>query len=202
MTSVRLRRMSALPTQPGSGALAGLRLSADGFLALGETDGRYELLDGVVVMSPSPSFPHQRVIVEVLFQLEVWRRSGALIRVVTECDVRFSPTLVYRPDVIAFRAERLPAGVRAIDVVPDLVVEVVSPASRAMDLLTKRDDYERFGVREYWAVDPDHGALRAWGLQGAKLVERAVAPGAGRLASACFEGFELDLAAVRASCAG
>jgi Uma2 family endonuclease len=189
--------MSAAPSFPFSTGLAGLRLNAEGFFALGETRDRYELVDGVVVMSPSPSFPHQQVIVEVLYQLESWRRGGGPIRVTTECDVRFSASVVYRPDVVAYRAERVPKSARTLDTAPDLVIEVASPGSRSMDLLTKRDDYEKFGVIEYWVIDPDTGGVRVWSREASKLVELPISPGAKSLASRAFVGFQLDLAGVQ-----
>lgn len=185
-----------MPIQPVPSGLAGVRMDASGFVALGETRDRYELIDGVVVMSPSPSFPHQQVIVEVLYQLESWRRGGGAIRVTTECDVRFSASVVYRPDVAAYRAERVPKSAKSLDAAPDLVIEVASPGSRSMDLLTKRDDYEKFGVVEYWVIDPETGVVRVWCRDGSRLVESPLPPGAKSVASCAFAGFQLDLAGV------
>lgn len=182
--------------------LSGLRMNAEGFLALGETRDRYELVDGVVLMSPSPSFPHQRVITEVLYQLESWRRAGGAAIATSECDVRFSPSVVYRPDVVAYLAGRLPRAARTLDIAPDLIVEIVSPGSRAMDFVTKRDDYERFGVSEYWVIDGETGTVRAWDRAANRLVERAVDVGARRLESRAIAGFLLDLAGVREACGG
>jgi Uma2 family endonuclease len=108
---------------------------------------------------------------------------------------------VYRPDLSAYTMGRLPDWVDRLEVAPDLIVEVLSPATRAMDLTTKRDDYERFGVRECWAIDPSDASVRCWAREGERLVERARAMSQGGLlrsvASDAIAGFVLDVAALR-----
>ncbi len=79
---------------------------------------------------------------------------------------------------------------------PDLVVEVVSRGSRRMDTETKKADYERFGVREYWLIDPERQAMTFWRLQDNRFVE--VAPTGHTFASQAVPGFTLDLAHLRA----
>jgi Uma2 family endonuclease len=160
-------------------------MTAEEFLSLGETQDRYELIDGVVVlMSPSPSFKHQRLISILCARLESSdaARRGALV--VPDVDVQLAPGLVYRPDVCVYLPGRLPEPVDRLSVPPDLVIEVLSPSTKPYDLITKRDDYERFGVREYWAIDPDDGRVRCWRRQADRLVEAPV------------EGHALECAAV------
>src|SRR5690606_10243134 len=107
----------------------------------------------------------------------------------------FSSGAVYRPDVCAYRSERLPAKVQRLDTPPDLVVEILSPGSKPLDLITKRDDYDRFGVGEYWIVDPSSGEVRAYRRQGARLYE---SPAEGdELACGALPGFVLDLRPIR-----
>lgn len=77
----------------------------------------------------------------------------------------------------------------------DLVIEILSPGSTVMDLITKRDDYERFGVGEYWAVDPSDLRIRAWRREGSRLIESAIE--GERVPSAALVGFVLDVAALR-----
>jgi Uma2 family endonuclease len=60
------------------------------------------------------------------------------------------------PDISWWGAERRPPVARgAMQRIPDLIVEVLSPSTRANDLGVKRDLYMRSGVRELWLVDPD-----------------------------------------------
>lgn len=188
--------MSAVHRQPEG--FAGLRMSADEYLALAETHERYELIDGVVVMSPSPSDEHSEVAVDIAAQLSVFANQSGQIRVFAEVDTRFGPTIVYRPDVLAYLSARLQSGARRRDLPPDLVVEVLSPGNRGLDLVPKRRDYDRFGVGEYWIVDPESLQVRA--LQrptpADPFVETVVTGDS--LASAAIPGFSLDLRPLRA----
>src|SRR5947207_907567 len=92
----------------------GLRLSADEYLALPDDGFRYQVINGVVVMSPIPTPRHQRVQLEISAQLLSYLKSKPVARVVPDVDVRFGPDLVYRPDVVVIRTERLPKPLRRI----------------------------------------------------------------------------------------
>jgi Uma2 family endonuclease len=178
------------------GCYRGLRMTADEYLALGETTERYELIDGVVSMSPSPTFRHQQVITEIASQIRNYVSLHPIGAVAVEIDVRLADDLVYRPDVIFLSAEKAARCAERVTEVPEVVVEVVSPDSRAYDRQTKRQDYERFGVGEYWIIDPERDSLTFLrsGEQG--FVEAPVAGDAYR--SHAISGFSLDLARLRA----
>src|SRR5262249_52756965 len=132
-------------------------------LALGETEDRLELIDGVVWMSPSPTPLHQLISQEINVQIAIaGRGAGSPWLVFLDTDVRFASKLVYRPDVSVYRRDRFLGVPARLMEPPDLVVEVLSDRSRPIDLATKRTDYERFGVGEYWIVDPETAELRCW----------------------------------------
>ena len=194
--------MASAPSIQHSPALqissyAGLRMTADEYLAL-EDDGRkYELISGVVVMSPSPTTKHQQVLMEIAYQVKAFLRQHSLGGLYPETDIRLSTNLVYRPGLVFIRAERVRANWPRISEPPDLVVEVVSPESRRYDAETKRSDYERYGVREYWLIDPDLETMTFLRLDGSAYVP--MQPQGDELASAVLPGFKLDLKAVRAS---
>ncbi|GMU83419.1 MAG: hypothetical protein AMXMBFR47_32890 [Planctomycetota bacterium] len=148
----------------GHPCFAGLRMGVAEFLELPDDGFKYELVDGVAVMSPSPLPAHQEVAVEVAYQIKAFLRSARVGRVFTDIDVHLgaeSPgkDLVYKPDVVFVREERIAGMAEKIVGAPDLVVEVISRGSRRMDTITKRGDYERFGVGEYWIFDPQRSAM-------------------------------------------
>jgi Uma2 family endonuclease len=180
--------------QPGP---TGLRMTADAYLALGETIDRCELIDGVVVTLPGPPAEHGDAGAELIYQLKAFARAqmpGA--RVLAETDLRLSENLVYRPDVMVFASVgQTPRGAARLSAPPDLLIEVLSPSSMQLDLVTKRDDYARFGVREYWVVDPADGTVRGFRLEAGVLNEAPT--GGDRLASATLTGFVLDVLALR-----
>lgn len=175
----------------------GLRLSADEYLALPDDGFKYQVLNGIVVMSPSPTPWHQSLVGDIVTQLNTFFATHPVGRALPDVDVRFAPDLVYRPDLVVIRRARLPKRPKRIDIVPDLIVEIVSPGSEAMDLRTKLADYQRYGVTEYWIVSLVPGlSVRALTLVDGRYVEL---PETDRVASTVFEGFTLDVAALRAA---
>lgn len=178
----------------------GLRMSADEYFALGETFERYELIDGVVVMSPSPTPLHQRILVIIVAEIHQYLKTRPLGNVYLELDVNLGQgphgsDLVYRPDVVFFSSGRLTVRAKRVTVAPDLVVEVVSPGSRRMDFETKKGDYERFGVPEYWIIDPEEKSMFFYRLREGKYIE--MAPHADVFESTAIGGFKLDLLQIK-----
>jgi Uma2 family endonuclease len=179
----------------------GLRMTADEFLQIQDDGCFYELIDGVVVMSPSPSLEHQAVTMEVATQISLHLREHPVGRVFPETDVHLGtgPTggdLVYRPEVMFVRSQRLgPETREKFFGAPDLVVEVISKGSRRFDTETKKRDYERFGVHEYWLIDPARNSMTFYRLEGGRFVE--LSPTGVTFASQAVPGFVLDVARVR-----
>lgn len=173
----------------------GLRMTADEYLAIGETSERYELVDGVVVMSPSASLGHQKISMEVALQIALYLRSHPIGDVVMETDVRLRDDLVYQPDVVFLRAEAAARCTGTITETPDLIVEVISPDSRGYDSRTKRNDYEAAGVGEYWIIDPARDRFHFLILREGVYLESAAAQD--RYIASVLPGFELDLEQIR-----
>lgn len=124
-------------------------------------DERWELIDGVAyAMAPAPSIRHQTVALALGSRLEQALRGRPCRPFVAPTDVRLSEQDVVQPDILVV----CDAGIITethIDGAPDLVVEVLSPSTAALDLRQKKALYERAGVREYVLIDPlEHYALR------------------------------------------
>jgi Uma2 family endonuclease len=138
-------------------------LSVADFEALREQDDghRYELVDGALIVTPSPIFTHQRAVVRLVRALDdtVWEGCEVFV---APLDVRIGDNTVLQPDVLVARAGQLfRSGVREA---PLLAVEVLSPSTRHIDLGLKRSRYEAAGCASYWVVDPDEPSLHAWEL--------------------------------------
>lgn len=132
---------------------------------------RYELVDGTLLVSAAPSRQHQRV----LGNLYVLLREACP----PDVEVFFAPTdyqptstRSLQPDLLV--VTRADLGLKAVTMPLALAVEVLSPSSRSIDLVLKRELYEQAGVQSYWVVDPDELTLRAWVLQDGRLVEQPV----------------------------
>lgn len=166
-----------------------------------EPDGyRYELIDGVVCMSPSPTPRHQNVATRIAAQLQGFLDDHPIGYVFHEIDVDLGATLgrkgvVYRPDVAVVVAEQSGSIPERIESAPVLVVEVLSPSTRQLDLVTKRADYARAGVREYWLVDPDAGSMTFLRLHDGQYVE--IPPDGDSFHSEAVPGFDLNLTYIR-----
>lgn len=174
---------------------AGLRMSAEEFFLLPETEARYELIDGVVFMSPSPSNRHQRIVLELGRQIGNFLIESPIGQVSADVDFELRSDTVYRPDVFVLSAAKALSCGDRITVAPDLIIEVISPQYRSYDSQTKRTDYEAAGVGEYWMVDPEAKTFTFLVLRDGKYVE--VQPQGERYASSVLPGFELELDRIR-----
>ena len=137
-----------------------------------EDGRRYELIDGMLIVSPAPAVRHQRVAFLLGMLLED-ACPDDLVVFGTPVNVRFSLRSALEPDVTVARVADS-GGVR-LEQAPRLVAEVLSPDSVLRDLNLKKAAYERFGIPSYWVVDPDldRPSLRAYELDGGSYAEVA-----------------------------
>ena len=117
----------------------------------------YQLINGELIMSPSPTFFHQRISARILQKLAYFIQSNDLGTIATApLDVTFSEFDVFQPDILFIRKERLHLiKSERVDIAPDLVIEILSPSNAYYDLTHKKNIYCQYGVEEYWVVDPE-----------------------------------------------
>jgi len=116
---------------------------------------RHEILEGEWFMTPAPVPDHQRVVRNIIILLDAHAEALDLGEVLgSPVDCLLSRYTVLEPDVVFVARDRA-AIVRKkyIKGAPDLVVEVSSPSTAAIDRGRKLALYRRYGVREYWIVD-------------------------------------------------
>jgi Uma2 family endonuclease len=155
---------------------------------------RHEIIDGELVVTPSPAPMHQIVSRALFRHLDRHVAANDLGEVLyAPVDIRLTPDNVLIPDIVYVARDRIHViGSKTIDAPPDLIVEILSPGTRRRDLTTKRDLYARFGVQEYWIVDPDARSVTALVLAGDKFEPMPAAEG-GAIASRVLPGFTLAL---------
>jgi len=150
--------MTALPLQHPC------LLTVAEFVALPEDNSiRYELQEGVLVMSPRPVPHHQRCLRRLLrwledqlpYHLEVLPEVDIDLELVHPTKPGFirAPDLVVVPHAAVERVDDEGGLLRASDVA--LVVEILSPSSQRMDTVIKHGEYADAGIPHYWIVDPD-----------------------------------------------
>lgn len=179
---------------------ADLRLTYDDLLALPDDGLRHELIAGEHFVTAAPFTKHQRALLKlarVLAELVERQDLGEVL--IAPVDVVLSPRDVVEPDLLFVSKERAALITeRNVPGAPDLAVEVLSPSTRRLDLRLKLDLYERFGVREYWIVDPDRETVtihRHTGDGFTAPAELSAAAG-DHLASPLFPGLHTPLAAI------
>ena len=121
------------------------RITIEEFEAM-EKDERfnYELIDGVVMMSPSPSRGHQKIEAIISHKLLLCL-TNSNCDVIPEYDIKFDEN-IYKPDLMVFCNEDAE--------LPEIIFEIVSPSSKRRDLIIKTAKYEQAGIKEYWIIDP------------------------------------------------
>lgn len=131
---------------------------------------RYELIDGALIVTPSPGFHHQLVQARLFRALDRATPEGLVVllapfAVGLGIDTEVQPDLLVAPRS-AFTAKDLPGA-------PLLAVEILSPSTRLIDLNLKKARYEEAGCPSYWVVDPLDLRLIAWELVDGRYVEIA-----------------------------
>lgn len=153
-----------------------VKLTYADYLTWSDDGRRYELYEGELQMVPSPSVRHQRLCrnLELLLGVFVSRHQrGEVLH--APLDVVFSEDIFVQPDILFVSQERGHIiGSQHIAGAPDLVVEVLSPGTEPRDRTYKLQLYCRYGVREYWLVDPETETVEvlALSLDGAQLEGR------------------------------
>lgn len=145
-------------------------------VALPEGLQRYELVEGRLLVSPSPAVPHQMISLNLAAVLKASLPKGLVV--VEAVGVRLANHTVFIPDVVvAERAAALANRSGTLDAsVVRLVVEIVSPGSGTMDRLTKPALLAQAGVPSYWRAEPEEGPdVHAFSLEGDHYVEVASA---------------------------
>ena len=136
-----------------------------------EDEFGYELDDGMLIMSPAPSLPHQIAVMRLAIVLDAACPPGLLV--VPGPGVNINKFQHRVPDIAVIRTESVTPMFLAEP--PVLAVEVASPRTRIYDRSRKREVYEGFGIPSYWIIDvgQDTPSLTALDLRRGKYTEKA-----------------------------
>jgi len=117
----------------------------------------FQVIEGSLVMSPSPNTFHQDIVVNLCHILRRYlERKPIGVVCVAPLDVYLGDTNIYQPDVIFISdSRRSILTERGVESAPDLVVEILSPGTARYDKDAKRKVYARSGVKEFWIIDPE-----------------------------------------------
>jgi Uma2 family endonuclease len=154
----------------------------------------YQLIDGEFVMSPSPTFYHQKLTHKLSSALGRFVEERGLGEVVSApMDVYLTDIDAYQPDVLFISNERLHIVKERVHGAPDLVMEVLSPSTGFYDLTQKKRIYAISGVQEYWVVDPVHHTVEVLINTGGDYETFSSAYQHGQVQSRQMDGFTVDI---------
>lgn len=167
MATVTKRCTVVTPANGVSGPVQG-HWTYNSYATLPDDGQRYEIVDGVLFMTPAPNIPHQKVAQRLFRYLAALVEDADLGQVfIAPVDVELSPQVVVQPNLIVI----LNANIQKITSsrvvgAPDLVVEVSSPATVGYDRRAKQDAYAHAGIPEYWIAHPGEQMVEALVLEG------------------------------------
>ncbi len=171
------------------------RLTYEDYCRLPNDGKRYEIIDGELFVTPSPLTLHQRIVTRLTMHLCAFveeQRLGEIF--VSPFDVVFSDFDVVEPDILFVSKKRVsvitPKNVRGA---PDLVIEVLSQTTAKTDRTTKLKLYARYGVKEYWIIDPNGPSGQIYRRGKGAFAQASKVGAAGELTSPLFPGFSLPL---------
>jgi Uma2 family endonuclease len=135
------------------------------YLRLPDDGRRYEIIEGVLYVSPAPKYRHQFV-AGALFAL-LWqyvRERGLGVVLSAPFEIYLSERIrPLQPDIVFLRADVEPSvDASGFDGTPDLAVEILSPSSIRRDRFIKFALYENAGIPEYWIVDPETRSIEVY----------------------------------------
>jgi len=169
--------------------------------AFPDDDGkRYELIEGELFVSCAPGLPHQLVLAKLITKFTVYLEQNPIGIAAPGPGAVFSNYDAVIPDLVFVSNERwdsIVANDRFV-AAPELVIEIVSPGNenRARDVKAKRRLYGKYGVQEYWIVDPESRSVFVFRLQGALLEQVSFLGQDEQLTSPLLPGLVLKLADV------
>jgi Uma2 family endonuclease len=153
----------------------------------------YQLINGKLIYMASLTRAHQKVLGQLYRILIDYAEANQLGEVYfAPLDVEFSDMNIYQPDLLFVSNERKEILQERIKGAPDFVVEILS-SKPGFDLNEKKEGYGKYGVAEYWIIDPEKQFLAIFENQNGEMQERSHYEKTGKAMCSTIKGFELDL---------
>ena len=175
------------------------KLTYQEYLASPEIKARYDIIDGEMVMAPSPTSNHQWILGELFASLRdhVMRNNlGRVAFAPLDVIVQQEPLRVRQPDLMFVRDDNRDIIREQVHGAPDLVVEILSPSNRRSDIESKLADYAALGVGESWLLSPQAETVEVLSLVDGSWIRRNIHGHGDRIESQVFPGFELPVSEI------
>ncbi|MDQ6903583.1 MAG: Uma2 family endonuclease [Bacteroidota bacterium] len=133
-----------------------------------------ELVNDKLVMSPTPVDIHQIVVGEIYIEISLYLRKNKLGEIrIAPYDVHFSKENILQPDIVFIKSENVrKIKSKGLFGVPGLVIEILSPSTSHLDFGEKKLIYEKYGVEEYFLIDPNSKSVTSFLSKDKKFEEQ------------------------------
>jgi Uma2 family endonuclease len=156
----------------------------------------YQLIEGELIMTPAPNTSHQIISGNLNEKIRAFvKEKNAGLLLYAPIDIYLDAKNVFQPDIVFISQQRRDIikddGIHGA---PDMVIEILSPSTAYYDLKKKYKIYEKFGVKEYWIVDPEIKSVELFSLtEQGKFVLSAGLYEQGIVKSGILSGIEITL---------
>ena len=166
--------------------------TVDDYLLLGEMKTPCQLINGELVMSPAPAPVHQRVLRKIFKILDSANLPGEIF--FSPIDLYLDSTNVFQPDLVYLSdSNKQFLTERGIEGPADLIIEIISPSNSYTDRNQKKTNYLKFGIKEYWIVDPGNATIEIYTPKGGANVPVFFASKDGEVNSATIKNIRFNL---------
>ncbi|MEP6928044.1 MAG: Uma2 family endonuclease [Ginsengibacter sp.] len=133
-----------------------------------------QLINNRLTMSPSPIDIHQVVLNEINIEISLFLRKNKIGKLrIAPYDVHFSKQNILQPDILFIKNENQnKIQSKGLFGVPDLIIEILSPSTSNLDWEVKKLIYERYGVQEYFIVEPNSKSVTSFFLKEGEYEEQ------------------------------
>jgi Uma2 family endonuclease len=173
------------------------QLTYEDYLKSPEIKQRYEIVDGKMIMAPSPTREHQTILRQLFLQIHSFvseRGLGEVLFAPLDVVIQRDPLRTRQHDLLFVSKERSEILTPIIEGAPDLVVEVLSPGNTRRAMEEKLGDYARLGVRECWIVSPNGGTVEVLELSQGRWQRLAIYGLGDQVQSRVLDGLEAPVA--------
>ncbi len=138
-----------------------------------------QVINNTLVMSPAPLDSHQKVLVKLSSKIYLFVEENDFGEVrVSPYDVHFDEDNIFQPDIVFVAKENTHLiNERGLFGAPDMVIEILSPSNKGYDKKDKKQVYEKYGVKEYWIIEPYEKTVTGFTLINNKFVQTSPAVG-------------------------
>jgi len=174
------------------------RLTYEEYLKTPEIKARFDIVDGVMTIAPTPTVAHQRILGKLFSKLHQFvsgQQLGEVLFAPVDVIIRREPLRTRQPDLLFVTNEHASILGDQVEGPPDLVVEILSPSNTRSDLEAKLSDYATLGVGECWLVSPEARSVEILGLTEGVWVRLGISGLGEQVRSRVLP--ELDLAVVQ-----